>query len=91
MGRKRMRYLEVDDLRTMATVSVEEASFLIGLSRTATYEACDKGYIECIRIGKRIRVLARPLFRMLTGSAAAFDVAVGDMPSQAEVMEDADQ
>jgi excisionase family DNA binding protein len=86
-----MRYLKVDDLRTMATISVEEASFLIGLSRTATYEACDKGHIECIRIGKRIRVLARPLFRMLTGSAAAVDVAVGSVPPIPEVMEGADQ
>jgi len=62
-----MRFLSLEELGRLSTLSVEEASQILGLSRTATYEACDRDEIPNVRIGKRIRVLARPLYALLTG------------------------
>lgn len=66
MSRNRIKFLSLEDLNDLSTISVEEASHLLGLSRTATYEACDRGEIPLLRVGKRIRVLARPLHTLLT-------------------------
>lgn len=47
------------------TCSVVQAATMLGLSRNAAYEACDRGEIQCVRIGTRIRVLTAPLRKML--------------------------
>lgn len=61
----RIKFLGLEELAKLTTISVEEASHLLGLSRTATYEACERGDIPHLRIGRRIRVLARPLHQLL--------------------------
>ena len=49
------------------TISVEEASRWLGISRSTGYVAVKEGQLQTIRIGQRIRVLRAPLERMLAG------------------------
>ncbi len=77
---KNKRYqVTLDDLKTRASISIEQASYLLGISRQGAYNAVGRGDIESIRVGKRFVVLARPLFLKLIGSAsdseAMFDTA----------------
>jgi len=51
------------------TFSVEEAAELIGVGRSAAYEAVRRGEIPVIRIGRRVLVPRSRLFQMLNGSA----------------------
>lgn len=67
MGKKKMRYLDLEDLKTEIVISVEEASHLLDISRTSTYAGCHRGEIPCVKVGESIRVCARPLYLMLTG------------------------
>lgn len=67
MGVRKFRSYTLEELKDALTISVEEASHFLGISRTATYEAIKRGEIEVIRLGKLIRVLAQPLYRMLIG------------------------
>jgi hypothetical protein len=61
---------DLDDLLHVATCSVEEAANLVGISRTKAYESAKTGdFFEIIKIGKRIRVKARPLHIHLMGTA----------------------
>jgi hypothetical protein len=65
-----MKVKNLDDLQRVATCSVEEAGNLVGLSRTKAYEEAKVGEVfEVVRIGKRVRVKARPLYIYLMGSA----------------------
>ena len=67
---KNKRYqVTLDDLKSRASVSVEQAAYLLGISRQAAYNAVERGDIEAIKVGKRLVVLARPLFLNLVGSA----------------------
>jgi excisionase family DNA binding protein len=60
----------LEELREAITVSVEEAANLVGLSRTKGYEMVKNGDLfEVIQSGSRVRVLARPLYIRLLGSA----------------------
>jgi excisionase family DNA binding protein len=69
-----MRYFKLDDLQQIATVSVEEAAHLLGVSRSHAYALVAKGeFFETIKVGKTRRILARPLYLKLAGSVA--DVA----------------
>lgn len=77
MSRNRIKFLSLEDLDELSTISVEEASHLLGLSRTATYEACERGDIPHLRIGKRIRVLARPLHALLTTGSTSVACRAG--------------
>jgi excisionase family DNA binding protein len=43
------------------TISVEEAAALLGVSRWAVYDAVNRGDIQAVRVGRLIRVAARPL------------------------------
>lgn len=60
-------YVTLEELPTLCTISVEAAGNLIGISRQAAYDAANRGELPIIRIGRRIRVKARPLYAMLTG------------------------
>lgn len=69
---KNMRYqVNLDDLPSLVTVSVEQAASLIGISRQSAYTAVDNGELEVIRVGRRVRVLARPLYARLVGDPSA--------------------
>ncbi len=67
MSQRKIQNYALDDLAGVATISVEEASRVIGISRSAAYEAVNRNEIASVRIGKRVRVLARPLYELLTG------------------------
>jgi len=64
-----MKILRIEELKNESTISIEETSHLIGLSRTKTYEMAKAGEFEVLKTGKRMRVLARPLYNRLMGSA----------------------
>ncbi len=48
-----------------ATMTVEEAGALLGISRRSAYRAAAAGHIPTIRLGRRILVPTALLFRML--------------------------
>lgn len=48
-----------------ATMSVEEAAEVLGISRGSAYQAVRMGEIPCIKIGKRILVPRIALDKML--------------------------
>ena len=52
-----------------ATLSVDEAARLLGLSRASTYRAVHRGELPCIRIGRRLLIVRGPLERLLNGEA----------------------
>jgi excisionase family DNA binding protein len=67
-----VKVFKLEDLLKVATLSVEEAANLVGISRTKAYAMAKEGdFFEVItdRSGNRIRVLARPLYIKLIGSA----------------------
>jgi len=47
------------------TLSAEEAASLLGISARAVYRNAAKGVIPAIHLGRRIRILRRPLLEML--------------------------
>ena len=47
------------------TLTVKEAAKIIGLSRNATYQACQQGLLPHIRIGRRILIPVKALEKML--------------------------
>jgi excisionase family DNA binding protein len=47
------------------TLTVDEVAQMLGLSRSATYEAIARGEIPSLRFGRRIVVTQRALHRML--------------------------
>jgi len=70
MSKKQSYTLTIEELAKKTTISVEQASFLIGISRQAAYDAVSRGELPNICVGRRKRVLAAPLYRMLTGNVA---------------------
>jgi len=50
------------------TYSIPEAAKVLGIGRTAAYEAARTGEIPTIRIGKRILVPVAALERLLAGN-----------------------
>jgi len=51
-----------------ATITVEEAARILGISRGSAYEAVRRGDIPTIRIGKRLIVPVAALERMLSSA-----------------------
>jgi excisionase family DNA binding protein len=70
MSQRKIRLYTLDDLNSVITISVEETSHLLGISRTATYEAINRNEIAIVRYGRRMRVLAKPLYEILSGRVA---------------------
>jgi predicted DNA-binding transcriptional regulator AlpA len=66
MPKKQSRTIRLEELATMSTISVEQASTLIGISRQAAYDAVNRGDLPSMCLGRRKRVLALPLYRILT-------------------------
>ena len=52
--RTRSHPLGINEIETRLTLSIEEVALLLGLGRTAAYEAARRGEIPCRRIGRRI-------------------------------------
>ncbi len=48
--------IALDDLDRRITLTVEETASLLGLGRTATYEAARRGQIPSRRLGRRVVV-----------------------------------
>ncbi len=48
--------LTVDDLDSRITLTVEEVASLLGLGRTAAYEAARRGEIPIRRLGRRVLI-----------------------------------
>ena len=57
--------------RTRMTLTVTEAAQLLGIGRSAAYEAARRGEIPTIRIGKRILIPWAALERLLEDPAGA--------------------
>lgn len=58
-----------------ATLTIEQAGRLLGLSRSAAYRAAARGDIPVIRIGRRLLVPTAKLLAMLGMDELVFDVA----------------
>ena len=71
MSKRRIRYLTLTDLEPLSTISVEEAAYLLGISRQAAYNAVHRGDIPHLQIGERFLVLAQPLRALLIGAPVA--------------------
>ena len=50
------------------TYTINQTSKILGLSRNATYLACLRGDIPCLRIGKRLIVPKVQLQKLLEGN-----------------------
>ena len=66
MSKKQSRTITLEELAKKTTISVEQASTLIGISRQAAYDAVNRGELPSMCLGRRKRVLALPLYRLLT-------------------------
>ncbi len=59
------------DIESRLTISVEEAAALLGLGRSAAYEAARRGEIPCRRLGRRVIVPVPALLEWLGVSTPA--------------------
>ena len=55
----------LDELATKATISVEQAAKVLGLGRTAAYEAARRGEFPTRRLGRRVVVPVPALLEWL--------------------------
>ena len=61
----------LDDLDHRITLTIEETASLLGLGRTATYEAARRGQIPSRRLGRRVFVPVPALLEWLSSEAVA--------------------
>lgn len=61
----------LDSVKDRATITVEEAGELLGLSRGAAYRAANSGQIPVLRLGRRLVVSVPALLTMLSAQDAA--------------------
>ena len=59
------------------TYNVKEAAQLLGLSKNSAYQACLKGELPHLKIGKRILIPRVQLERLLLGSREVNEVRNG--------------
>ena len=55
----------LDEFATQATISVEQAAHVLGLGRTAAYEAARRGEFPTRRLGRRVVVPVPALLEWL--------------------------
>jgi excisionase family DNA binding protein len=55
----------LDELATKATISVEQAATVLGMGRTAAYEAARRGEFPTRRLGRRVVVPVPALLEWL--------------------------
>ena len=63
--------IALDDLDHRITLTIEETASLLGLGRTATYEAARRGQIPSRRLGRRVVVPVPALLEWLRSDHAA--------------------
>jgi excisionase family DNA binding protein len=63
--------IALDDLDHRITLTIEETASLLGLGRTATYEAARRGQIPSRRLGRRVFVPVPALLEWLSSEAVA--------------------
>jgi excisionase family DNA binding protein len=63
--------LTLDDLDRRATLSIEETATLLGLGRSAAYEAARRGQLPTRRLGRRLLVPVPALREWLSTIHAA--------------------
>jgi excisionase family DNA binding protein len=69
-----MKYTFGDDMETdiaTATLKIEEAAKVLGISRNSAYAAAKSGDLPVVRLGKRMVVPKIALEKLLAGSGAA--------------------
>ncbi|MCP4308845.1 MAG: helix-turn-helix domain-containing protein [bacterium] len=69
--RTRSHPIGLDDIEARLTLSVEEVAVLLGLGRTAAYEAARRGKIPCRKLGRRVIVPVPALLEWLGISTPA--------------------
>ena len=69
--RIRSHCLDLDEIGTRLTLSIEEVASLLGLGRTAAYEAARRGEIPSRRLGRRVIVPVPALLEWLGASTPA--------------------
>ncbi len=52
------------------TLTVKETQIILGLSRSAVYQAIETGEIPSVRIGKRILIPKAALYRLLEANVS---------------------
>lgn len=67
----------LDELDGRATISVEEAAAILGVGRSAAYEAARRGQLPTRRLGRRLFVPVPALLRWL-GAAEPTNDGSGD-------------
>lgn len=73
-GAPRQRQTNADITDLPATISVEHAGSILGVSRRSAYRAVARGQIPAIRVGRRLLVPTAELLGLL-GLAAGIDAA----------------
>ena len=63
--------IALDDLDHRITLTIEETASLLGLGRTATYEAARRGEIPARRLGRRVVVPVPALLEWLSSDKVA--------------------
>lgn len=63
--RRRPHPVRLDDIEARLTLSIEEVAPLLGLGRTAAYEAARRGEIPCRKLGRRVIVPVPALLEWL--------------------------
>jgi len=68
-------------LRGRATITVEEVAVLLGVGRSAAYDAARRGDLPALRVGRRLLIPVPRLLQMLGGLPSA---EPGAQPSAGE-------
>ncbi len=61
--------LEILKVGERATITVEEAAQVMGMKRTATYDAVRRGQLPSLRLGRRLFIPVPALLRLLDGNS----------------------
>ena len=69
--RIRSQVIGLDDIETRVTLTIEEVAGLLGLGRSAAYEAARRGEIPSRRLGRRVVVPVPALLDWLGATESA--------------------
>lgn len=61
----RTSVLRLEDVNWKVTISVPEAADLLGIGRSAAYDAVRRGDVPSVRVGRRVLVPVAPLLDLL--------------------------
>ena len=64
-----MTTLDLDAIKSRATITIEEASVILGVSRGSAYEAARTGELPVLRLGRRVLVPVARLLELLGHTA----------------------